>query len=343
MFSIIAGSGQIETASGEPAANLLINVELFFVEGETWEPMTEFETARNGLFKFSFRTDLFSDALTAPLLRLVEQRDQTTLAVMPEMQFSRDTLAFEYGTIRLGGAGAGGADVEKLKQQLDEANKTIEELEAKLEKASLDEVTSAEIRRLKLELIGKETELKEATSQLDVAKTRFNSVDEERATLQLELDQIRNADTASPLITDLAGSVAKSLGDARKSESAQGFKLADAQVTLKGYLADGGARFKPLDAAEIVRANAAGASEISFRLSPTGDAAGSGPKMPDLVGLTPSSARRILRPLGQPMQVVEARGKPAGAIIKQVPKAGAALDPDATIRLVVAIGEEESA
>lgn len=339
MFSIIAGTGRIQAATGEPISNLVIHAEIFFVEGETWEPMTKFETGRDGSFKFSIRTDIFANTTTAPLVRLVEQSDETVLDIIPEMKFSRDVLIADFGTYSRFG---GGGDTDALERELAAAKEKIAELEEKLGDDGVDAVASVEIKRLKLELIGRDTELKEATTKLSLAESRATAAEEERSTVQLELDQIRNADTASPLITDLAGSVAKSLGDASKSEGAQGFKLADAQVTLKGYLADGGARFKPLDAAEIVRANAAGASEISFRLAPASKTESDGPKMPDLVGLTPASARRVLRPLGLSMQVVEAQGTPVGAVIRQVPKAGAALDPDVTIRLVVAVAQGES-
>lgn len=343
MFERIAGSGRLFGRSREDGAGVSLNIEVFFLENDSWSAIDEVRTERDGAFKFEVRVDGFDRVPVAPFLRLVDQGSERVLPSVTDLRLQREVLLVDFGDVGQARGGDSAEDLRDLQKQLDEANRTIRDLRAQQESGAPDTVTSDGIKRLTLDLIGKETELKEAMKRLEMSETRAAEAAQERDTLQLELDQIRSADTASPLITDLAGSVARSLGAAAKPQVGQGFKLADAEIKLKGFLADGGARFKPLDAAEIVRANAAGASEISFRLTPDTDSSGDGTKMPDVIGLTPASGRRILRPLGQPIQVVEAPGTPAGAIVKQVPDAGAVLDPEATIRLVVATGEGEDA
>lgn len=372
MFRAVTINGSIQFPDGKSIGkrtDLLLEVN--FIENG-WEPIAKAATDERGILKGGGRVRGFEDMPVAPQFRLRAESERSPIATAYEVKLSSNgILNIDFGKIILGGADSGATDeecaelkkeVEDLSAQLEaakdartrevtrleatvaERDRTILNLEEKLRtrENALDGVAATEIARLKSDLAGKQAELDRLSAEKDLKESDHAAAVQERDTLKSDLDLIRTSNTASPLITELAGSVAKSLGDAsRTADGAAGFAVADAQVTLKGYLADGGQRFKPLDAAELSRTNAHAASEISFRLKPTEDQTNTGQQMPDVVGLTPASARRILRPLGNQIQLIEAAGKPAGGIVAQSPRAGQALPEGALIRLTVATGPAE--
>lgn len=212
-------------------------------------------------------------------------------------------------------------------------NSQLDNLKKPITNDLLDKAATTEFSRLKLETLGTKIELQESAAQTKILTDNLKGLTVERDKLVLELNELRTAEKAAPRIDTLASTIANSL----QGVEAQGVELVDARITIKGYLAGGGDQFKPLDAAELSRINPGLASEISFGVRPKPALnPETGQKMPDVVGLTPASASRILRPLGNKVEVITISGIPVGAIISQHPIAGASLPLDSTIRLMVA-------
>lgn len=376
MFKSVTIIGSIQDASGKPLANRTdLLLEVNFIE-DGWRSISKAVTDDRGTLEGGNAVRGFDDLVVAPQFRLRAERDNEPLATSYQVKMQGNSqLQIDFGMISPSGSGDN-VETQKLKerlaslslkntsleaevtaadarfeqsqrdceQRLTDKNKTIDELRGELNarKDAVSAVASQEIARLKTDLVGTQVELARVSAEKDIKTADHVAALQERDVFKNDLDLIRTSDTASPLITDLAGSVAKSLGDAGKTtDGASGFAVADAKVTLKGYLADGGQRFKPLDAAELSRTNAHAASEISFSLKPTTTQAEISQQMPDVVGLTPASARRILRPLGNQIQLIEAEGKPAGGIVAQTPRAGQDLPDGTLIRLTVATGPAE--
>ena len=316
MFDQVRYRGVILNAVRKPLPDVPLLLRVLPVENPEWEPISEVVTDAKGTFDQTFRTRDFIDTQFTPQFQLVftEKRGERPVGVAPTPTVTGRTLRLDFGTIVPGAAGP------------DER---------------LDPALAAEVTRLKTQLLESQLELADVHARLTVASTTSGRLEAERDDLRLQLEQIRNAEESSPLISDLAGRVATSLGDVALGDAPGGFRLGEARVTLKGYLTEGGNRFKPLDAAEVVRASAPAASEITFDLQPADTAGSAANTMPDLTGVTPSTARGILRPLGQSVQVIETPGTPVGAVIKQHPEPGAELASGATVRLEVASGSSE--
>ena len=377
MFKAVTVIGSLRDARGTPIANrsdLLLEVN--FIE-DGWQVLSKVGSNLGGSLEGGEQVRGFEELKIAPQFRLRAEADDTPLSTSYSVSLQRNSvLQIDFGKIGQSISSGDGTDFQDLKervivlsrknsaleakvaganarfeqsqrdceQRLIDKDKTITELRGELNARdnAVSAVASQEIARLKTDLVGKQVELDRAFAEKVLKEADHVAVLTERDVLKNDLDLIRTSDIASPLITDLAGSVAKSLGEASKmTDGTSGFAVADAKVTLKGYLADGGQRFKPLDAAELSRTNANAASEISFSLKPTAVRTVSSQQMPDVVGLTPASARRILRPLGNQIQLIEAVGKPAGGIVAQTPGNGKALPDDALIRLTVATGPAE--
>lgn len=308
MFRRIRYGGQLVNALRKPWPDVIVVLEIHLLD-DGWTALSEAQTVGQGKFKGSIAIDDFADSRVAPQFRLIDTERNFAYNVTPATSLSRGALVLDFGTIVRDEAGA---------------------------RPELDPAVTAELTKIKMQLYATELELGETKARLDNISSSLASVTEERDGLQLELEQIRKADEASPKIVDLAGRLATSLVEATTPDDTTGFRLDGATVKLKGYLADGGNRFKPLDAAELASANAAGASEISFRLRPPAPGTATGMTMPDVIGLTAGTARRTLRPLGVEVQVVESPGNPVGAVIAQTPAAGASVAPGSVIHLQVA-------
>lgn len=223
--------------------------------------------------------------------------------------------------------------VTEQESKINLLNSQLENLKKPIANDVLDKAATTEFSRLKLETLGTKIELQESAAQTKILTNNLKGLTQERDQLALELNELRAAETAAPRIDTLASTIAQSLQGIEN----QGVELVDARISIKGYLAGGGNQFKPLDAAELSRINPGLASEISFGVRPKPAAnAENGSKMPDVVGLTPASASRILRPLGNKIEIIAITGIPVGAIISQIPKAGGPLPLDAPIRLMVA-------
>jgi len=313
MIQRIRFAGKLVNAARKPLADLQLVLQVFDLSNE-WRTIGESSTDSGGVFKGEADVGGLEQLEVAPQFRLMTVDDEAVVRDLPQMRLSRGTLALDYDTVVL--------------SKSDGDN-------------SFDRAASDELARLKTQLLTAEIELDETKSRLAARTESLNAAVLERDDLQLQLEQIRDAGASSPLIADLAGQVATSFSNATPLSDAGGFQLGEARVTLKGYLVDGGNRFKPLDVAEAASVKAEGASEISFNLrSPTSETTAT-QTMPDLVGLTASTARRTIRPFGLEVQVVERPGTPVGAVLTQHPAAGAELEAGATVVLQVAVSPSE--
>ncbi|WP_100639140.1 PASTA domain-containing protein [Marinobacter salexigens] len=378
MIRAIVGTGTLLNSNGKPAANLVVNLQLQTLKGG-WKTIAQSRTTQAGSFKLRMDGSELKNLNVMPHFRLAGGRGEV-LAENPLIEVGRTTLIVDFGkTVRGGQANplrdrlakseresqTLKAEKDVLMQRFLDAKQTTKALEknrdelaaqiaqkdvnlidlkAQLEKTEMpqsgpmDDVATQEISRLKLQLLSSEIALRDHKAREDTLNSRFNGLTSERDNLKAELDELRGAEAAAPQIGTLATTIANSL----RGMEAEGVELADARITLKGYLADGGNRFKPFDAAELSRVDSKAASEISFGVRPKSSASDSGGRaMPDVVGLTPASAARILRPLGRRVEVIEVPGKPVGAIITQNPAAGGDLPPETIIRLMVAIGPQK--
>lgn len=305
--------GRVVNAARKPMRDLQLGLQVFSL-ADDWETIGEVTTNSGGVFKGKGAVDGLEEIKVAPQFRLLAFTDDIVIRAIPQMKMLRGTLTLNYDTAVF--SKLGGDD-------------------------PFDPAASNELARLKTQLLTTEIELVETRTRLETSTTSLNAAFLERDDLKLQLDQIRNAEATSPLIADLAGQVATSFSNATPLSTTGGFQLGEAKVTLKGYLTDGGNRFKPLDVAEAASVKAQGASEISFSLSsPTSEATVT-QTMPDLIGLTASTARRTIRPLGLNVQIVEMTGTPAGAVIKQHPEPGAELETGGTVLLQVAVSPSE--
>jgi len=378
MIKAIVGKGTLLNPNGKPAAKLVVNLQWLTLKG-TWNTIAQSRATLTGSFNLRMTGNGLEELRVIPHLRLAGGRGEV-LAENPVIEASRNEMLVDFGRTVRGGKsnaltdrlakaerdshslmaeknilaqrirddkitiGAAVQTRDDLASQIAKSDVHIRDLEAELEnsKASkpgpLNDVATQEVSRLKLQLLTSEIELRERKANADTLSARFNGAVSERDALKLELDELRGAEAAAPQIGTLASTIANSL----RGIEAEGIELADARITLKGYLADGGKRFKPFDAAELSRVDSNSASEISFGVRPKPSAAETnGQDMPDVVGLTPASAGRILRPLGRRIDVIETVGKPIGAIITQNPKAGGNLTRETTIRLMVATGPKQ--
>jgi hypothetical protein len=378
VIKAIIGTGTLLDTNGKPAANLVVNLQLRTVKGD-WNDIAQSRTVQTGSFKLSMDGRELEDLNVIPHLRLSGGRGEV-LAENPLIEVERTTLIVDFGKIVRGSQSnpfrerleKSERESQTLKAEKDVlmqrfldtkqttvaleknrnelaaqvAQKDVQllDLKAQLENTTapqpgpMSDVAIQEVSRLKLQLLGSEIALREYTAREDTLNTRFDGLTLERNNLRVELDELRGAEAAAPPIGTLATTIANSL----RGMEAEGIELAEARITLKGYLADGGKRFKPFDAAELSRVDPNAASEISFGVRPKPPASESGGQaMPDVVGLTPASAGRILRPLGRRVEVIEIPGKPVGAIITQNPAAGGSLPREAIIRLMVATGPKK--
>lgn len=379
MLTSIVWFGSLVDPNGKPAANLVVSLQMLTLKGG-WETIAQrTQTSSTGDFEMKAARDELPELTVVPQLRLVGGRGEV-LAENPTPKMDQDTMILDFGKIVRGGvsdpfqkrlevAERELVDVkfenktllqrvrnaEKVRDiaertrddlagQVAERDTRMRELEERLKNDAppeiglLDETVTREVTRLKMRLLESEIELQTRVARSDTMTARLEALASERDELKLELDELRDAEAAAPLIGTLATTIATSL----RGMETEGVELADARITLKGSLAGVGDRFKPLDAAALSRVNPQAASEISFVVRPRSAVAGADVEiMPDVVGLTPASASRILRPLGRRIEVVETVGKPAGAIIAQNPLAEGGLTRDATIRLMVATGPSE--
>jgi hypothetical protein len=374
----IIGTGTLLNPNGQPAANLVVNLQLRTVKGD-WNDIAQSRTAQTGSFRLSTDGRELEDLNVIPHLRLTGGRGEV-LAENPLIEVDRTALIVDFGkTVRGGQSNPFRERLEKSEREsktlkaekdvlmqrfLDAKQTTVAleknrnelvvqiaqkdvqllDLKAQLENTTapqpgpMSDVAIQEVSRLKLQVLSSEIALREYTAREDTLNTRFDGLTLERNNLKVELDELRGAEAAAPPIGTLATTIANSL----RGMEADGIELSDARITLKGYLADGGKRFKPFDAAELSRVDPNAASEISFGVRPKPSPSESGGQaMPDVVGLTPASAGRILRPLGRRVEVIETPGKPIGAIITQNPDAGGSLPREAIIRLMVATGPKK--
>jgi len=374
----IIGTGTLLDPNGQPAANLVVNLQLRTVKGD-WNDIAQSRTAQTGSFRLSTDGRELEDLNVIPHLRLTGGRGEV-LAENPLIEVDRTALIVDFGkTVRGGQSNPFRERLEKSEREsktlkaekdvlmqrfLDAKQTTVAleknrnelvvqiaqkdvqllDLKAQLENTTapqpgpMSDVAIQEVSRLKLQVLSSEIALREYTAREDTLNTRFDGLTLERNNLKVELDELRGAEAAAPPIGTLATTIANSL----RGMEADGIELSDARITLKGYLADGGKRFKPFDAAELSRVDPNAASEISFGVRPKPSPSESGGQaMPDVVGLTPASAGRILRPLGRRVEVIETPGKPIGAIITQNPDAGGSLPREAIIRLMVATGPKK--
>jgi FtsZ-binding cell division protein ZapB len=377
MLRVIIGTGTLVKPNGKPATNLIVGLQMLTLESG-WKTIAQSRTDQTGDFGLKAVGDELLELTVAPCLRLAGGRGDV-LAENPAMEVARGKLAVGFARIVRGASDtltdrlvaaerelrdlkveneavlqrAGDAETARvaaertrhdLAGQVAARDARLRELEAQFENTTqpqpgpLDEASTQEFSRLKLQLLGSEIEVQERTARADTLTARIDGVTSERDALKEELSELRSAEAAAPQIGTLATTIASSL----RGIEAEGVELADARITLKGYLAGAGDRFKPFDAAELSRADPSAASEISFGVRPKAAVAGGDSQtMPDVVGLTPASARRILRPLGRRVELVETLGKPIGAITIQNPAAGDDLPREATIRLVVATEPNE--
>ena len=378
MIRAIIGTGTLLNPNGQPAANLVVNLQLRTVKGD-WNDIAQSRTAQTGSFRLSTDGRELEDLNVIPHLRLTGGRGEV-LAENPLIEVDRTALIVDFGkTVRGGQSNPFRERLEKSEREsktlkaekdvlmqrfLDAKQTTVAleknrnelvvqiaqkdvqllDLKAQLENTTapqpgpMSDVAIQEVSRLKLQVLSSEIALREYTAREDTLNTRFDGLTLERNNLKVELDELRGAEAAAPPIGTLATTIANSL----RGMEADGIELSDARITLKGYLADGGKRFKPFDAAELSRVDPNAASEISFGVRPKPSPSESGGQaMPDVVGLTPASAGRILRPLGRRVEVIETPGKPIGAIITQNPDAGGSLPREAIIRLMVATGPKK--
>lgn len=378
MIRAIIGTGTLLDPNGQPAANLVVNLQLRTVKGD-WNDIAQSRTAQTGSFRLSTDGRELEDLNVIPHLRLTGGRGEV-LAENPLIEVDRTALIVDFGkTVRGGQSNPFRERLEKSEREsktlkaekdvlmqrfLDAKQTTVAleknrnelvvqiaqkdvqllDLKAQLENTTapqpgpMSDVAIQEVSRLKLQVLSSEIALREYTAREDTLNTRFDGLTLERNNLKVELDELRGAEAAAPPIGTLATTIANSL----RGMEADGIELSDARITLKGYLADGGKRFKPFDAAELSRVDPNAASEISFGVRPKPSPSESGGQaMPDVVGLTPVSAGRILRPLGRRVEVIETPGKPIGAIITQNPDAGGSLPREAIIRLMVATGPKK--
>jgi hypothetical protein len=366
----ILASGRLLRPDGEPAADLVLRLQAFAIE-DGWTQVGDARTARDGTFAIEAE-GLPGDAPIAPLVRLIGGRGEP-LEAEPRPRADGGGLVLDFGDVVRGPAGGRvairAADIGRLSIERDDMrgavraaelardelagrialrDARIRELEAPglataraddpAPPADLGPAAAMEVSRLRLDLLRAETEAVERGARADTLSTRLTAVMAERDDIRAELETLRRGD--APEIGALTAAIAKAVTEAR----VPGAAVTDARVTLRGTVSGDGRTFRPLDAVELARADGGAASELAFGIRPLSDGAAGGTTMPDTVGLTPASARRALRPLGRRVEVIEAPGRPAGAVIRQVPEAGAELPAGATIRLVVATGpaaEEE--
>ncbi|MEJ6121604.1 PASTA domain-containing protein [Vibrio sp. 2-Bac 85] len=183
-----------------------------------------------------------------------------------------------------------------------------------------------------------ENSLRKKVSELNVAKisleeelslVRKNAIvaieakelgDVQVKKLQSDLEILQGGAEA-PKINDIANEISQAM---QIDSASTGYKISTANVKLKGYMANGGRSFRALDAVELARVNPETASEISFTLSNTNNDSSSSQKAPDIVGLTPATANRVLLPLGLKLRVIEMEQStsPTGGIFMQKPDPG---------------------
>ncbi len=377
MPEAIVATGRLARGDGSPVAGAIVALEAFLLK-EGWRALARPKTDSEGRFEIEVRSPGTGEAEAAPFLRLADARGrpivgavevaskdgtlvldygtvtagaaegdeslrlaevrirslegglQRAEAARVDMMTSRDAASSERDRLaeRL-------AVREALIRDAAPAGRDIGRADVALE-APIGEVASREVARLKLQLVGAETAAIEKGAKADSLARERDAALVSRDEARAELATIRTSAAAAPRIADLAGTVARSF---ETSQLTGGMEIADARVTLRGVVEAGGERFKPLDAAELTRVDASAASELSFAVRPSrAPRAGDAPAMPDLVGLTPGSARRVLRPLGRRVEVIEAPGTPAGAVLRHLPAAGEALPAGGVVRLVVATG-----
>jgi len=360
--------------SGSPT-RAAIRLEIFDIERADWVEIGRAQAGRGNTFRAEIEGEPVKGMRSAPMARLTRRGD--VLATAPaEMKVDGGVLLLDFGTIDPQGADDAvalrrlqrdltnrDAQVDSLRIERNDIRAELTEIQAvrtdltgaialrdgqirdlqnradtaaPVATATVDNIPAQEVSRLKIQLLTAETEAQDKSARLQTLAGQLETMTRQRDALSVDIADLRASDEAAPRITDLTTTIAGSLN----AMEAQGVALSDARITLRGYLAGGGQRFKPLDSVELSRTAAGAASEISFTVRPVaeGDAART---MPDLVGLTPASARRAMRPLGHAVEVTEAAGNPAGAILRHAPAAGEALPPGTAIRLMVGTGDNE--
>ena len=144
---------------------------------------------------------------------------------------------------------------------------------------------------------------------------------QQRDQFQQALETLRKSEEHSPTVGRLAGAISGALDEAR---TLGGLDLSNAEIRLRGIVSEAGSRFHPLDAAEAREIRPENVSELTLRLNTPRPQEAPEASVPDVVGKTVETARRHALAEGLGLEVIEevAPGRPAGAIIAQVPEAG---------------------
>jgi hypothetical protein len=331
MIKAITVEGQFISEQSLQKIEMSVVLEYFSIP-KGWIKYAEVPFNQNGVFSLKINPEAFAKLTSFPAmqLRIVHPQMDTKNAILltsPIISINEETsyslnfgtifidlkaplellspvhekanTAF-YGSIIKENKGEGSGEAELSNDLENSLRKKVSELN--VAKISLDEELSLVRKSAKVAIDAKEL------GDLQVKK------------LQGDLEILQGG-TEAPKINDIANEISQAM---QIDSINTGYKISTANVKLKGYMANGGRSFRALDALELARVNPETASEISFTLSNTQNDNSSSQKAPDIVGLTPATANRVLLPMGLKLRVIEMEQStsPTGGIFMQKPDPG---------------------
>lgn len=202
-------------------------------------------------------------------------------------------------------------------------------------------------------IVEQNDQIKESAEQLHTANQQVQELERHNNLLLAQIKELNQKiaqqateRTAYEPIAQPVNKVYSSLIDefqkAAELTKDSNFKLASVSLNLKTFLEydDAGLRVQLVDAHKLKDSNGAGLSSINIDIKDANTTkSGSGPMMPDMMGLTESAARRIADSLGLRMksvyQYVNAK-VPNGQCFKQIPAQGTVLSHQDIITLIFA-------
>lgn len=101
MIRAIIGTGTLLNPNGQPAANLVVNLQLRTVKGD-WNDIAQSRTAQTGSFRLSTDGRELEDLNVIPHLRLTGGRGEV-LAENPLIEVDRTALIVDFGKTVRGG------------------------------------------------------------------------------------------------------------------------------------------------------------------------------------------------------------------------------------------------
>ncbi|MEJ6078937.1 PASTA domain-containing protein [Vibrio sp. 1-Bac 57] len=331
MIKTITVEGQFISELSLQNIEMSVVLEYFSIP-RGWIKYAELPFDKNGVFSQKINPEAFTKLTSFPAmqLRIVHPQLDTKNAILltsPVISIKEETsFLLNFGTIFI--------DVKRPLELLSPAyEKADTAFYGSIIKESkggdsgeigsssdLENSLRKKVSELNVAKISLEEELSLVRKSAKVAIDAKELGDVQVKKLQSDLEILQGG-TEAPKINDIANEISQAI---QIDSVNTGYKISTANVKLKGYMANGGRSFRALDAVELARVNPETASEISFTLSNTNNDSSSSQKAPDIVGLTPATASRVLLPLGLKLRVIEMEQStsPTGGIFMQKPDPG---------------------